>query len=580
MNRATMLQLVGALNKAVASGDRESMFRRTDELERFFNETVLDVFKDFDAAWMRFKMAESMVAFLVSIGEVGKAVVLRNRIIAHYQHIRKLKGYTASQKHELKAILGQIRAVMPPVSWRERYGHRPLNDEERQQIFVLCAYRWFEDVHKMLPKEGMKYLKPFGIESFLFSLPITMPRSQVVEEMTQFCYERGGTLAPRHLQRHYRVNGKPAKHLYVIGNGFDRYHGADSGYMSFRRYLYRQSPLTVGYFDLYFGPRSLTRSFSTPDGWLWCLQPYESRHGLFNLRYPIATWARSNLWRDFETNLGDLNREKVFDLLDMCLPRVDEGEDGFSYADYCAPLDSISEAVRSCTMEMKYHFHRWVNTLHYQKGFRNRMLPIDNEAIFLSFNYTLFLESEYGVPSDRICYIHGNRKDKFGSLVLGHHSDDRGAFERWRHKNQNRKRYRHVQKDAKGRYFSNDKLAYLAFFKRDYYNGNWRLPIRFYAIEAAEDRLEKYYQDNFKNTGGIIDANMGFFDSLSDIEKITIIGCSLGDVDMEYFRQIRASVKADALWEFSYHTDYDKRRVEMFCEELEIDTGCVNTFKM
>lgn len=41
------------------------------------------------------------------------------------------------------------------------------------------------------------------------------------------------------------------------------------------------------------------------------------------------------------------------------------------------------------------------------------MLPIDNEAIFLSFNYTLFLESEYGVPSDRICYIHGNRKDKF-----------------------------------------------------------------------------------------------------------------------------------------------------------------------
>lgn len=161
-----MMQLVDALNKAVANGDRESMFRRADELGRYFYETVLDVFKDFDAAWMRFKMAESMVAFLVSIGEVGQAVVLRNRIIAHYQHIRKLKGYTASQKHELKAILGLIRAVIPPVSWRERYGHRPLNDEERQQIFVLRAYRWFAEVHKMLPQEGMKYLKPFGIESF------------------------------------------------------------------------------------------------------------------------------------------------------------------------------------------------------------------------------------------------------------------------------------------------------------------------------------------------------------------------------------------------------------------------------
>lgn len=73
---------------------------------------------------------------------------------------------------------------------------------------------------------------------------------------------------------------------------------------------------------------------------------------------------------------------------------------------------------------------------------------------------------------------------------------------------------------------------------------------------------------------------MGLFDSLSDIEKITIIGCSLGDVDMEHFRQIRTSVKTDALWEFSFHTDSDKRRVEKVCEELEIDTGCVNTFKM
>lgn len=124
-----MMQLLDALNEAVASGDRESMFRRADELERYFNETVLDVFKDFDAAWMSFKMAESMVAFLVSIEEVGLAVVLRNRIIAHYQHIRKLKGYTASQKHKLKVILGQIREVTPFVPRKERHGHRPLNNE-------------------------------------------------------------------------------------------------------------------------------------------------------------------------------------------------------------------------------------------------------------------------------------------------------------------------------------------------------------------------------------------------------------------------------------------------------------------
>ncbi len=37
---------------AVASGDKESMFRGVDELDWYFNETVLDAFKDFDAAWV------------------------------------------------------------------------------------------------------------------------------------------------------------------------------------------------------------------------------------------------------------------------------------------------------------------------------------------------------------------------------------------------------------------------------------------------------------------------------------------------------------------------------------------------
>lgn len=47
-----MMQLVDALNKAVANGDRESRFRGVDELDRYFNETVLDVFIDFYAAWI------------------------------------------------------------------------------------------------------------------------------------------------------------------------------------------------------------------------------------------------------------------------------------------------------------------------------------------------------------------------------------------------------------------------------------------------------------------------------------------------------------------------------------------------
>lgn len=579
MNKAKLLQAIYALHKAVKRGNLEKMCRCAYALETIFKKEVPEPLEGYDAALMRFKMAEAMVSFLMAMGEHSQAGTLRNRITAHYQAIRKSKDYTVSQKHELKEMLRNIKAKIPAIR-RDTINIDKNSDEYKRGKFILRAQNWFTELHGMLPQEGWDYLKPFNVCTLLSTLPLDMPKAQVVEDMTKYCYDKGGSLAPRSLQQHYEVGGKPVKHLYVIGNGFDRYHGAESGYMSFRRYLYRRSPQTVGYFDLYFGPRSLDRSFSTPVGWFWCMQPYEYRHDEYGLRYPVATWSRSNLWRDFETYLSELNREKVFDILDMQLPRVDVDDEDFSYAQFYAPLDDITNAVASCTFEMKYHFHRWINTLHYAKGFRKRLLNIDKDAVFLNFNYTLFLESEYGIPAEQICYIHGSRMDKLGSLVLGHHSEDQQAFERWKHKNQNRRRYRHVQKDKKGRYFRNDKLAYLAFFHEKDWTGNWRLPIRYYAVEAAEERLEKYYYTNFKNTRKIIDAHMGFFDSLGSIENITIIGCSLGSIDMDYYKQIRSSVKGDAQWEFSYHSDEDKKRIEKFCKELNIDTECVRTFKM
>lgn len=371
-----------------------------------------------------------------------------------------------------------------------------------------------------------------------------------------------------------------AKHLYIIGNGFDLYHGAQSKYKHFRAYLYRQTPQTVAYFDLYFGPRSLDRSFSTPVGWFWCTQPYSYRKGYYNLRYPIATWSKSNLWSDFERNLCELNREKVFDLVDMKLPRVNDDDERFSGADFFAPIDEVADMVTKCTFEMKYHFHKWVNTLHYARGFRNRMVALDSEALFLNFNYTLFLESEYGIPRERILYIHGDRRDKYGSLVLGHRADDWESFERWRHKNRNRRRYRHIQKDGKGRYFLNDKLVYLAFFLPDETKGNWRLPIRYYAVEHIEDRLERYYDANRKNSEQVIARHADFFGSLSEVERITVMGHSLSDVDMVYFRHMRASLKEGVRWEFSYHNEEDKLRIERFCKKMRIPAKSRTLFTM
>ena len=91
---------------------------------------------------------------------------------------------------------------------------------------------------------------------------------------------------------------------------------------------------------------------------------------------------------------------------------------------------------------------------------------------------------------------------------------------------------------------------------------------------------QDYYEKNFKNTRSIIDANMGFFDSLSEIEKITVIGCSLGTVDMDYYRQLKQSVPDDTQWEFSYHSNKDLRQIKIFCQEMKIKDGQFSTFEL
>ena len=536
-------------------------------------------FSDFDTLKEVFLNLKEDAKNYIQQGDLSVAGTICNRVKARYKIVRFDKRFTVNQKRQLKEIQNDIKLITKDAFIRHPYNREA--DEYKRITFNFRTRKWFAEDHGMLESEANEYLCSFpGLTNILNQLPLDMSRRDVVDIITRYCYENGGSLVPYELQRHYKVGGQNAKHLYVIGNGFDRYHGAQSGYQQFRSYLFRKAPHIVSTFDLYFGPRSLEKSFAKPDRWWWCLQPYEYRKKILGRNYPVATWSRDHLWSDFENNLCELNREKVFDILDMFLPSVDEGEFGFKYCDYYLPLDQITDAVQFCTKGMKYHFHRWINTIHYSKGFRKRMLPLDRDALFLNFNYTLFLESEYGISNDNILYIHGCRRDKIGSLVLGHHVNDEEAFSRWIYKNKNRKRYRDVQKDHKGRYYKNDKLAYLAFFLKDERNGNWRLPIRYYAVNEAEQRLEKYYSANFKNTAKIIDANRGFFDSLSNIQTVTVIGHSLSEVDRLYFENIKNSISPDAVWEFSYHTDKDKQGIDKFCDSMGINKMNTKTMQL
>lgn len=375
-------------------------------------------------------------------------------------------------------------------------------------------------------------------------------------------------------------NSAGIKNLYIIGNGFDRYHGAKSGYQDFRKYLYRHEPRVEACFDLYFGPKSVKNSFRNSDDWWWCYHTALLGRQDYIYSYPKTTWSKNNLWCDFEKYLSELSREKIFDILDARMPQVAEDDRKFRYSDYYIGLDEISQMVSQCTYEMKYRFHRWVNTLHYAKGFRKKMLELDKDATFLTFNYTTFLETEYNIPRKNILYIHGCRKDKFGSLILGHNSGYDDNINRWIYKNKNRRRYRHVQKDRRGKYFLNDKLAYLAYFLENDAKGNWRLPTRYYAVQEAVERIESYYEENYKDTSSIINRYNCFFDSLAEVEVITVIGHSLSKVDMPYFLRMKDVLGKNVRWRFSFHQERDKEQIKRFCRRMNINETQATLFEL
>lgn len=54
--------------------------------------------------------------------------------------------------------------------------------------------------------------------------------------------------------------------------------------------------------------------------------------------------------------------------------------------------------------------------------------------------------------------------------------------------------------------------------------------------------------------------NRRFFSDLNNVDEINVIGHSLGEVDMPYFREIRNNVRKDTIWNVYY-----------FCEADEVD---------
>lgn len=210
-------------------------------------------------------------------------------------------------------------------------------------------------------------------------------------------------------------------------------------------------------------------------------------------------------WHAFEINLSRLD--------EFGLVRDELSSLGIGGWD-ADSIESYRSNLEYYTIDMFYilqfHMIDWVRSLNLMP-ISKRHMDIDSNALFISFNYTNTLERYYNIKSNQINYIHGSGHKENCDLVFGHDMDE----------------------------------SDIDYEVKDNQEGQGRLIVK------------SFLEHSRKPTEKIIKENQSFWDKLSFITDIIIIGHSLSTVDMPYFKTIVEHVNKKCSWKVSYYNELE-----------------------
>lgn len=218
--------------------------------------------------------------------------------------------------------------------------------------------------------------------------------------------------------------------------------------------------------------------------------------------------------------------------------QLEDGHEGR----YIAQMEDAPEFSLGMMYDVFHQvFEDWANDID------NNVDPIPNLSHFgrgdryLSFNYTDTLEKVYGVPRNRINYIHG-RRNSDDEIIVWHHAIVN----------------------------ANDHL------------GDDPMVYEYQGYENIANEVNKQR----KLTSDIIANNSEYWQSLGQVDKVMVYGHSLTDVDMDYFHEVAKHVKGVCEWHFSiYYYDPISRKkavehIVSVINELGLDVNRCSTFCM
>ena len=295
--------------------------------------------------------------------------------------------------------------------------------------------------------------------------------------------------------------------LHIIGNGFDLAHGIASSYADFKDYAWKHG-----------------------DQYLM---------GLLETCYPdVNPWnGELYLWSDLERALGNLYFQAAFEASTDDI-QLEDGHEGR----YIAQMEDAPEFLLG-TMFDAFHrvFEDWVNDIDNNVDPIPHLFHFGGGDKYLSFNYTDTLEKVYGVPRNRINYIHGRRNSN-DEIIVGHHAVVNAND-----------------------HLSDDPIIY-----------------EYQGYENIANEVNKQR----KLTSDIIANNREYWQSLGQVDKVMVYGHSLTDVDMDYFHEVAKHVKGICEWHFSiYYYDPISRKkavehIVSVINKLGLDVNRCSTFCM
>jgi hypothetical protein len=283
------------------------------------------------------------------------------------------------------------------------------------------------------------------------------------------------------------------KTLYIFGNGFDLWHKLPTTYEDFSKYCDSNNIDFCEYFNFK------------------CNDKY--------------------LWTDFENDLGTFDFKNYYE----DNKNVDWEDDNFRPSMMFGVEDDITEQGNSLVDLINDAFSNWINEIKID-DVQSKYL-FDNDAFFISFNYTSLLTNVYKIPKNNICHIHGN-VDDYDTLIIGHNK----LYETEPEIDENGDSNRTIFTDSE-----NASVIPFASF--------------------------------IKPVADIIKTNEIVFRKLTDVNKIVVLGHSLNKIDLPYFKKIQ-EITNNPFWQISFYDEKDQVNHLSVMAELGVPSSMYSFFRL